>query len=756
VLTRRSRALLATAGMALLLAAGIATGPNAAAAELPVAVAPSPVTTDEDVAAQITLSGSDADGDELTFSIDSQPTLGTVLPQDPGQCTPVPPSSCSVVVTYTPADDAHGADSFTFTVTDGIDGTSDPATVDITVTSVNDAPVAVDNDAAGLEDQPIDVFVLLNDTDVDGDLLSIDQADDGAHGTVDIVGAGNNIRLQYIPDEDFNGFDSVSYTVGDGHGGTDTASVTIGVNPVNDPPAIIVPFAIDVDEDSNEPLHGPGEWSFGGYLDGDAGPPDEDATQAVDFVIDDVSPTSLFSVSPDVNPNGTVAFTLAPNANGVATVTAHATDTGGTANGGIDVGAPQEFTITVNPVNDDPVADGETVTTLEDSSVAVSVLIGDTDVDGDTLQVVDATDGANGTVTIGSSGFRVTYHPDAEYNGLDAFTYTVSDGQGGTDTASVTVTVDPVNDAPSLTLDSGPTVDEDFSNAAQGFVSLPQFADGDPGPPDENGTQAVDFVVDEFSNPSLFASGPDINPNGTLRFKLAPNANGTSTVTAHAVDDGGTADGGIDESPAQQFTITVTPVNDTPDAVDDGTPSPVQILENVGPTEVDVLSNDSTVDAGESLEIVSVTQGGHGSVAITGGGSGLTYDPAGAFTGTDTFTYTISDGILEGTATVHVNVAPDVTAPVTSIRVVGVAGRASTSLRVTVTWSAFELQSGVARYQLQQQIDGGAWTTITLSPIDATNIERVLAGGHNYAFRVRAFDGIGNQGAYATSPTLRL
>jgi large repetitive protein len=627
VLTRRSRALLATAGMTLLAAAGIVTGSDATAAELPVAVAPAPVTTDEDVAVQITLSGSDADGDELTFSIGSQPTLGTVLPQDPGQCTPVPPSSCNVVVTYTPADNAHGADSFTFTVSDGIDGTSDPATADITVTSVNDDPVAVDNDAAGLEDQPIDIFVLLNDTDVDGDLLSIDHAGDGAHGTVDIVGSGNNIRLQYTPDEDFNGFDSVSYTVGDGHGGTDTASVTIGVNPVNDPPAIIVPFAIDVDEDSSEPLLDPGEWSFGGYLDGDAGPPDEDATQAVDFVIDDVSPTSLFSVQPDVNPNGTLTFTLAPNANGVATVTAHATDTGGTADGGIDVGAPQEFTITVNPVND----------------------------------------------------------------------------------------------APSLSIDLGPTVDEDFSNAAQGFVSLPQFADGDPGPPDEDGTQAVDFVVDDFSNASLFASGPDINPNGTLRFKLAPNANGSSTVTAHAVDDGGTADGGLDESPGQQFTITVTPVNDTPDAVDDGTPSPVQILQNVGPTGIDVLSNDSTVDAGESLEIVSVTQGGHGSVAITGGGSGLTYDPAGAFTGTDTFTYTISDGVLEATATVHINVAADVTAPVTSIRVVGVAARTSTSLRVTVTWSAFELQSGVARYQLQQQTDGGAWSTITLAPIDATS-----------------------------------
>src|SRR6185436_19927098 len=115
-----------------------------------------------------------------------------------------------------------------------------------------------------------------------------------------------------------------------------------------------------------------------------------------------------------------------------------------------------------------------------------------------------------------------------------------------------------------------------------------------------------------------------INPNGTLGFKLAPNANGSSTVTVHAFDTGGTANGGIDESPPQTFTIAVTPVNDVPTAVDDGTPAAVQILQNAGPTPVAVLSNDSTVDAGESLTVVAITQGGHGTVAIAGGGSRVT------------------------------------------------------------------------------------------------------------------------------------
>ena len=213
------------------------------------------------------------------------------------------------------------------------------------------------------------------------------------------------------------------------------------------------------------------------------------------------------------------------------------------------------------------------------------------------------------------------------------------------------------------------------------------------------------------------------------------------------------ADGVDGTSSPATVTITVNPVNDPPVAVDDAK----TVQQNAGPTLLTVLANDTALpDTGETLSIVAVTQGANGLVAITGGGTGVMYDPAGSFTGADTFTYTISDGALEATASVHVNVAPDITPPVTSIRVVGAAAATSSSIRVTVRWSAFELQSGVARYQLQQRIDGGAWTTIPLSPVNATSIERVLAGGHDYAFRVRAFDGIGNQGAYATSRTLRL
>ena len=109
----------------------------------------------------------------------------------------------------------------------------------ITVTPINDDPVAGDDVANGFEDLPQDVFVLDNDTDADSDLITVTGATDGDHGTVEIVGAGNNVRVQYMPEADFHGADTFTYTVGDGNGGSDTATVTITVNPVNDAPVAL-------------------------------------------------------------------------------------------------------------------------------------------------------------------------------------------------------------------------------------------------------------------------------------------------------------------------------------------------------------------------------------------------------------------------------------------------------------------------------------------------------------------------------------
>src|SRR5207249_4477827 len=131
--------------------------------------------------------------------------------------------------TYTPAANYNGPDSFTFKANDGtVD--SNVATVSLTITPVNDAPVASPSSATLAEDTPTSVS--LPASDVDGDTLTVTSVGSPAHGTAVIQ--GGNVR--YTPNANYNGGDSFPYTVSDGNGGTDTASVAVTVTPVNDPP----------------------------------------------------------------------------------------------------------------------------------------------------------------------------------------------------------------------------------------------------------------------------------------------------------------------------------------------------------------------------------------------------------------------------------------------------------------------------------------------------------------------------------------
>ena len=169
---------------------------------------------DEDTAITIDVlaNDTDADGDTLSISAVGTPANGTAEVVD-GK------------IVYTPNDDFNGSDTFTYTVSDGAGGT-DTATVSITVNPVNDAPVAVDDDASGDEDTAITIDVLANDTDVDGDTLSISAVGTPANGTAEIVDG----KIVYTPNDDFNGSDTFEYTVSDGKGGSDTAMVTVTVD----------------------------------------------------------------------------------------------------------------------------------------------------------------------------------------------------------------------------------------------------------------------------------------------------------------------------------------------------------------------------------------------------------------------------------------------------------------------------------------------------------------------------------------------
>ncbi len=192
------------------------------AANTPPIAEPASSATQEDMPKPITLAGSDEDGDQLTYSVITQPSHGQL-------------SGTAPELTYNPDTNFHGSDSFTFKVNDGeID--SVPAAVAITVAPVNDPPKANDDSVKAQEDAPIaTVKVLANDTDPDDDKLMVINATQGANGSVTI---GADSTLAYAPGRNFSGADTFTYTLSDGKGGTDTATVNVTIVPVNDAPSI--------------------------------------------------------------------------------------------------------------------------------------------------------------------------------------------------------------------------------------------------------------------------------------------------------------------------------------------------------------------------------------------------------------------------------------------------------------------------------------------------------------------------------------
>src|SRR5262249_20280096 len=289
-------------------------------------------------------------------------------------------------------------------------------------------------------------------------------------------------------------------------------------------------------------------------------------------------------------------------------------------------------------LNDDsaPVANADAYSVSEDATLTVGasgVLANDTDAQNDPLTAILVSGPSHGMLTLNANG-SFTYTPASDYNGTDTFTYKATDGTFDSAAATVKITVNPRNDAPSLPAGPGQTVLEDA--AAQ---TVSGWATGiTAGPADEAG-QGLEFVV-TTDNPALFAAGPAVAADGTLTFTPAANANGQATVTVVLRDNAGTANGGVDSSPAQTFTISVTPVNDAPVATADA----YQTAEDT-PVTVSapgLLANDTDID-GDSLSAVLVSGPTKGTLTLNADGS-FTYAPAANYNGTDSFTYKVNDG----------------------------------------------------------------------------------------------------------------
>jgi hypothetical protein len=354
-------------------------------------------TTDEDTSIGVTLTATDPDGDPVVYSIVTPPANGSLVGAPP-------------VVTYTPDPDFNGSDSFTFKATDDKGAGSNVATILITVDPVNDDPVAQDDEASTYLDEPLNIDVLANDVDVDGDTLTVDSVTQGTDGSVTIYGT----TVTYTPDGGFNGTDTFTYIADDGTVNSNGATVTVTV----ESPPVAVDDPYSVDEDDVLIVGVPG------VLGNDSDPGGDPLTT----VLSQGTTNGVLGLGS----NGSFTYTPAPDSSGIDTFTYRAF-----------AGSRQSnlatVTITVNPLNDAPVASGDNVDTPEGTLIVVSVLSNDTDADGDALSVSGVTQGSDGSVT--TNGTTVTYTPDGSFSGADAFTYTIIDGNGGSDVGTVTVTV---------------------------------------------------------------------------------------------------------------------------------------------------------------------------------------------------------------------------------------------------------------------------------------------------------------------------
>ena len=325
-----------------------------------------------------------------------------------------------------------------------------------------------------------------------------------------------------------------------------------------------------------------------------------------------------------VNGDGTVTYTPYSDYNGTDTFTYRICDAEGT------LCASAVVTVNVTAVNDAPVAVDDSGTTPEDMPVTVKVLSNDSDVDGDTLAVTGVTQPAHGTVVVNPDG-SVTYTPAPNYNGPDQFSYQVSDGKGGTDTAVVDIVVTPVNDAPVANPDAA-TVAEDTA-AVINILGNDSDPDGDK------------LTLDSVSQP---AHGTVmVNGDGTVTYTPDANYNGPDSFTYTVCDPSGAC-------ATTTVTVNVTPVNDPPVARNDSYVTAQDTVLRV--PAAGVLVNDSDPIEGSSVSVsgYNATSTFGGTVVMNADGS-FSYTPAQSFAGYDTFTYTITDG-QGGTATATVTI----------------------------------------------------------------------------------------------------
>jgi VCBS repeat-containing protein len=579
---------------------------------LPVAVADS-ATVAEGATASINLATNDTDSDgtiDLTSIVITQnPANGSVTVNNNG------------TVSYTHNGTNTTTDSFQYTIKDNSGATSNVATVSITVTPVNDAPVAVADSATVAEGATASINLATNDTDSDGtiDLTSIVITQNPANGSVTV---NNNGTVSYTHNGTNTTTDSFQYTIKDNSGATsNVATVSITVTPVNDAP-IAVADSATVAEGATASIN---------LATNDT---DSDGTIDLTSIVITQNPANG---SVTVNNNGTVSYTH--NGSNTTTDSFQYTikdNSGATSN-------VATVSITVTPVNDAPIAVADSATVAEGATASINLATNDTDSDGtiDLTSIVITQNPANGSVTVNNNG-TVSYTHNGSNTTTDSFQYTIKDNNGATsNVATVSITITAVNDAPVAVADS--------STVAEGGTISINLATNDT---DSDGTIDLTSIM-ITQNP---ANGSiTVNNDGTVSY-THNGSNTTSDSFQYTIEDNTGA-----VSNVATVSITVTPVNDAPVAVADNS-----TVAEGGTISINLATNDTDSDGTIDLTSIVITQNpANGSVTVNNNGT-VSYTHNGSNTTTDSFQYTIKDnlGSTSNVTTVSITITPVNDAPI--------------------------------------------------------------------------------------------
>ncbi|MBB1400995.1 Ig-like domain-containing protein [Pseudoalteromonas sp. SG45-1] len=607
----------------------------------------------------------DNDPNNDSFSVDETfmvaPTHGQLLLATDGSFS------------YVPDANFNGVDQFQYQAIDSLGATS-TATVTLVINSEPDNPVAQNDAYQFNKNKLFEVTVqnglLINDFDIEAGDLSVNTTAINAtqNGELTLNADGS---FTYQPDLGFIGVDSFTYSISNEQGLTATAQVTLSESGVN-----TFPEANDdqytLDEDSSASL-----------LDVLANDTDADGDTITISNIENTAGEATIVA-------GKIQFTPPANFSGEIVLTYTITDGYSTGNEGIN-DRTASVTITITPVNDAPTANADSVTMNEDApALLVNVLANDSDIDGDTLVITAA------TADIGSASVvdnKIQYTPTANTNGTAIINYTINDGNGGTATTNLTITITPVNDAPIANADSA-TIDEDAAPILINVLANDSDVDGD--------SLAISAASADIGSVSVVGN--------QIQYTPAADDNGVATVTYTVSDSSGGAS-------TTTLTITITPVNDAPIANTDT----ATMDEDAAPLLIDVLINDLDADS-DSLSITAASADS-GSVSVID--NKLQYTPAVNTNGIVVVSYTVDDGNNATDAgSLSITIAPINDAPVASNQGFNISENATDGDTIgTVSASDIENQnlsytllSGAPIFEINN--DSGLLTVKGESPFD--------------------------------------